>query len=45
MLNPKQGVLASANDRPAGTDLPIGFTFGSEDRIRRLYDLLSHARS
>ena len=40
-LNPKHGVLASANDRPAGTDLPIGFTYGSEDRIRRLYDLLA----
>lgn len=40
-LNPKQGVFASANDRPAGTDLPIGFTFGSEDRIHRLYDLLA----
>ena len=40
ILNPKQGVLASANDRPSGTDLPIGFTFGSDDRIRRLYDLL-----
>ena len=39
-LNPKHGVLASANDRPSGTDLPIGFTFGSEDRIRRLYALL-----
>jgi penicillin G amidase len=41
ILNPKHGVLASANDRPMGTDVPIGFTFGSEDRIRRLYDLLS----
>lgn len=39
-LNPERGVIASANDRPAGTDIPIGFTFGSEDRIRRLYDLL-----
>jgi penicillin amidase len=39
-LNPEGGVIASANDRPAGTDVPIGFTFGSEDRIRRLYDLL-----
>ena len=40
-LNPESGVIASANDRPAGTDVPIGFTFGSEDRIRRLYDLLA----
>lgn len=40
-LNPKQGVIASANDRPSGTTVPIGFTFGSEDRIRRLYDLLA----
>lgn len=39
-LSPESGVIASANDRPAGTDVPIGFTFGSEDRICRLYDLL-----
>jgi penicillin amidase len=41
VLNPPSGVLASANERPEGTDIPIGFTFGSEDRIRRLYELLS----
>lgn len=41
ILNPPEGIIASANDRPAGTDLPIGFTFGSDDRIRRLYDILN----
>lgn len=41
VLNPPEGIIASANDRPAGTTLPIGFTFGTEDRIRRLYDLLN----
>jgi penicillin amidase len=41
VLNPAGGVLASANDRPAETRVPIGFTFGSDDRIRRLYALLA----
>jgi penicillin amidase len=40
-VNPPSGVLASANDRPVGTNVPIGFTFGSDDRIRRLYQLLN----
>jgi penicillin amidase len=40
-LNPDAGVIASANDRPTGTDLPIGFAFGTDDRIRRLYALLN----
>ncbi len=40
VVNPPAGVLASANDRPLGTDVPIGFTFGADDRIRRLYELL-----
>lgn len=39
-LNPPRGVLASANDRPTGTSLPIGFTFGTDDRMQRLYTLL-----
>jgi penicillin amidase len=41
VVNPPSGVLASANDRPTGTDVAVGFTFGSDDRIRRLYALLA----
>ncbi|MGZ8322300.1 MAG: penicillin acylase family protein [Rhodoplanes sp.] len=39
-LNPSAGALCSANDKPTGTNLPIGFSFGSQDRLRRLYELL-----
>jgi penicillin amidase len=39
-LNPPRGVLASANDRPNGTNVPIGFAFGTDDRVYRLYELL-----
>jgi penicillin amidase len=41
VLNPPTGVYASANNRPEDTEVPIGFTFGSDDRIRRLYQLLA----
>ncbi len=41
VLNPPAGVFASANNRPDDTGVPIGFTFGSDDRIRRLYQLLA----
>lgn len=40
VLNPERGVIASANDQPRGTDVPIGFTFGTDDRVYRLYDVL-----
>ncbi len=40
VLNPPRGVIASANDRPNGTNVPIGFTFGTDDRMLRLYELL-----
>jgi penicillin G amidase len=40
VVNPPRGVLASANDRPNGTNVPIGFTFGTDDRMYRLYELL-----
>ncbi|MFO1153798.1 MAG: penicillin acylase family protein [Rhodospirillales bacterium] len=40
VLNPPRGVIASANDQPKDTDIPIGFTFGTDDRVYRLYDLL-----
>lgn len=41
VVNPPTGVLASANERPDDSTVPIGFTFGSDDRIRRLYALLT----
>lgn len=41
IVNPPDGVLASANNRPTDTDVPISFTFGADDRVRRLYDLLA----
>ncbi|HEX8375588.1 MAG TPA: penicillin acylase family protein, partial [Geminicoccaceae bacterium] len=40
-LNPPEGVIASANNRPQGTNIPIGFLFGVESRLRRLYELLN----
>ena len=40
-LNPPEGVVASANNRPRDTNIPIGFLFGVESRLRRLIDLLT----
>ena len=40
-VNPPEGVIASANNRPRGTNIPIGFLFGVETRLRRLYELLN----
>src|SRR5918997_2648050 len=39
-LNPPEGVIASANNRPRDTNIPIGFLFGVESRLRRLHELL-----
>lgn len=39
-LNPERGIIASANEKPEDTELPIGITFGTDERIRRLYALL-----
>lgn len=39
-LNPERGLIASANEKPDDTDVPIGITFGTDERIRRLYELL-----
>ncbi|NJO55385.1 MAG: penicillin acylase family protein, partial [Rhodospirillales bacterium] len=39
-LNPERGVIASANERPEDTKVPIGINFGTDERIRRLYELL-----
>jgi penicillin amidase len=40
-LNPADGVIASANNRPvAALDVPVGYFFSSSDRVRRLNALL-----
>lgn len=36
IFNPPDGVVASANNRPAETDLLIGYFFSSNDRVLRL---------
>ncbi|TVR96840.1 MAG: penicillin acylase family protein [Rhodospirillales bacterium] len=38
--NPPEGFVASANNRPPTSDVPVGFFFSSEDRIFRLRTLL-----
>lgn len=44
VLNPSGGLLASANDRPHDTDVPIGFAFAPPDRLNRLYGLLQQPK-
>ncbi|MFP3945091.1 MAG: penicillin acylase family protein, partial [Alphaproteobacteria bacterium] len=43
-LNPPQGFLASANNRPAVTQAPLGIFFTPDERIRRLKALLGGDR-
>lgn len=40
VFNPPDGVVASANNRPAATDLLIGYFFSSNDRVLRLQERL-----
>ena len=40
ILNPKSGFLASANNRPPETDIPVGFFFSPDDRVRRMATLI-----
>ncbi len=40
-LNPREGFLASANNRPADTPFPIGYFFSADERVRRLQQVLS----
>jgi len=40
-LNPPEGLLASANNRPTRTALPVSYFFPTPERIERLYALLS----
>jgi penicillin amidase len=39
--DPPAGVLATANNRPTDTTVPVGFFFSPDDRVRRLYALLN----
>ncbi|MBU0726814.1 MAG: penicillin acylase family protein [Alphaproteobacteria bacterium] len=41
VLNPAEGFVASANNRPADASVPIGFLFSSEDRVKRLKQILA----
>jgi len=40
-LNPPEGFLASANNRPTDTAFPIGYFFSADERVRRLQQALS----
>ena len=39
-LNPEPGFLVSANNRPSETDIPVGFFFSPDDRVKRMTALL-----
>ena len=39
-FNPRSGYLASANNRPAATGMPVGFFFSSDDRVQRLAEVV-----
>lgn len=41
VVNPPQGYLASANNRPTDTSVPIGYVFAPNARIERLQDVLT----
>lgn len=43
VLNPAAGYLASANNKPAETGIPVSFFFAGDDRIGRLHAVLSGA--
>jgi penicillin amidase len=40
-LNPSEGFLVSANNRPADTPYPISYFYSADERVRRMQDLLS----
>ncbi len=39
-LNPESGYLASANNRPSTAGMPVGFFFSSDDRVRRMAEVV-----
>jgi penicillin amidase len=40
-VNPERGFLVSANNRPADTDIQIGYFFSPDDRVERMAELLA----
>lgn len=42
-LDPADGLIASANQRPAGGDFPVGYFFAPDDRSRRIKAMLGAA--
>lgn len=43
-LNPPDGYLASGNNRPAETDIHIGYFFSPDDRVERMASLIGSAK-
>ena len=43
-FNPEAGYLASANNRPSATGMPVGFFFSRDDRVERMSALIEAAR-
>ncbi len=39
-FNPDVGYLASANNRPAASGMPVGFFFSPDDRVRRMAEVI-----
>lgn len=44
-FNPPQGYLASANNRPPETPVPVGYFFSTDDRVLRMSQLIEECGS
>lgn len=44
-LNPPAGFLASANNRPTETEVPVGYFFSPDDRVERMAAILRTAET
>jgi penicillin G amidase len=44
-IDPADGVIASANQRPGGGDVPVGYFFAPDDRCRRIEAILGAAET
>jgi penicillin amidase len=43
-LNPEQGLLASANNRPTNTGVHVGYFFSPDDRVQRMTEIVKSNR-